>query len=416
MKSASVNAIYIVILLVSLGAAYVGMPTTEPSQVDEKTPSLVKIGVITSYTQKYQIYKPYIKEIIEKDVNNYAESVGSPIRFEFILQDAEGQAAIHLEKMQEFHSMDVRLVIGGMWSSQACASLSYSNYNDMLMVSPSSTSSHNSIPQDNLFKMATTELKLAPAMVSILESKEVEAVVVIQRGDSWADGINDEFQQLFEQGGGKVIENIRYPAESTTFEKYLESTEKALAGAVSEYGWDHVAVQLYSFAEAGIIFQQARSYPSLYNVTWYGSESTGLSSRIVDEAPDEAAHLVLYGLSPILLENEETDEFLARFQDATNTSCEFYTATSYDIAMLLARSVIEVGGDDVEAVKEAFREISYDYVGITGLCRLDEADDRNSCIYAIHGYAEINNEVGLYQFGVVTEYNEITWFNEIKGT
>jgi ABC-type branched-subunit amino acid transport system substrate-binding protein len=253
-------------------------------------------------------------------------------------------------------------------------------------------------------------------MVEILEFKEVDAVVVVQRGDSWADGIHEKFQSLYEQGGGKVLERIRYPAEATMFEKYLEPAENALAEAVDEYGWENVAVQLLSFDEAALILQEARGYTTLYNVTWYGSDSTDLSRRIKDDAPEESAHLVLYGLSPILLENEETDALIKRFQEATNTSCDFYTATSYDIAMILAKSVIEVGGDDVEAVKKAFREISHDYVGITGLCRLDEADDRYACNYAIHGYAEINNEVGSYQFGLVTDTNEIIWFEELRGT
>ena len=209
MKQTSSNLVFVAILLVGLGAAYVGMPTTESSPENETTLNLIRIGVIISTTQKYQIYEPFFSEIIVKDVNKYAESVGSPIRFEFLMQDAEGQAAVHLEKMQGFLSMDVHLVIGGMWSSQACASLSYSNYNDMLIVSPSSTSPHLAIPQDNLFRLVLTDLKYAPAMVSILESKEISAVVVIQRGDSWADGIHHEFQPLFEQGGGEVIERIR---------------------------------------------------------------------------------------------------------------------------------------------------------------------------------------------------------------
>ena len=415
MKSTSVSSVFVVILLIGLGAAYVGRPTTEPSLVNETVPNLVSIGVITSTTQTYQIYEPYIRKIIEMDVNDYAESVGSPIRFEFIIQDAEGRAAIHLEKMQAFNSMDVRLVLGGMWSSQACASLSYSNYNDMLMVSPSSTSPLKAIPRDNLFRLALTDLKQAPALVKVLENKGVEAVVVIQRGDSWADGIVEEFQPLFEKGGGKVIDNVRYSAELTTFEKYLKTAEDSLAEAVDEHGWDHVAVQLFSFDEAVMIIQEAKDYPTLYNVTWYGSDSTSQSSRITDEAPDESAHLGLYGVNPILPDSEETDEFLARFQEATNTSCDFYDATSYDVAMLLARSVIDAGGDDVEAVKEAFREASYDYMGLTGLCRLDEADDRNSCIYAINGYAEKDNKVGIYQFGIVTENNEVTWFEELVG-
>jgi hypothetical protein len=35
MKQASTNSIFIVILLVGLAAAYIGMPTTEPSPINE---------------------------------------------------------------------------------------------------------------------------------------------------------------------------------------------------------------------------------------------------------------------------------------------------------------------------------------------------------------------------------------------
>lgn len=42
---------------------------------------------------------------------------------EFLIDTADGQAAIHLEKVQSFKAMDVSVFIGGGWSSQAQAAL-----------------------------------------------------------------------------------------------------------------------------------------------------------------------------------------------------------------------------------------------------------------------------------------------------
>jgi len=132
---------------------------------------------------------------------------------EFLTDTADGQAAIHLEKVQSFKAMDVTVFIGGGWSSQAQAALSYVNDNDMLMISSSSTSPLLAIPNDRLFRTCPTDYVQGPAIANMWRSWGVEAILIVQRGDSWADGIYNVLLPELEIAGIEVVDRVRYAAE-----------------------------------------------------------------------------------------------------------------------------------------------------------------------------------------------------------
>ena len=100
--------------------------------------------------------------MIAPDMNAYAKTLGYGTTFAFLVDDATGQANIHLEKVQGFKSAGVTVFEGGGWSSQAQSALSYCNSNGMLMWSSSSTSPTLAIANDNLFRMCTADTALAP--------------------------------------------------------------------------------------------------------------------------------------------------------------------------------------------------------------------------------------------------------------
>ena len=141
----------------------------------------VVIGVVPSTYNGYLDYVKYVEAVIEPDLNALAWEMGSDIKFSFEVRNADGQAAMHLEQVQYLNTLGVKMVIGGMWSSQACASLSYCNYNDILLFSPSSTSPLLDIEDDNLFRLVPTDVKQGPVISEMIQSKGVEALILIQR-------------------------------------------------------------------------------------------------------------------------------------------------------------------------------------------------------------------------------------------
>jgi branched-chain amino acid transport system substrate-binding protein len=372
----------------------------------------VVIGVIPASSQTYSYYVPYVEEIIEPALNQLSWDMGSDIFFSFEILDAQGQAAVHLETVQHMQSMGINLIIGGMWSSQACASLGYCNHNNILLFSPSSTSPLKAIRDDNLFRLCPTDFKAVPVITEMIKSKGIEAVVVIQRGDSWADGIYDNLVEELDDNGIVLAKRVRYAAEVTEFSNYLEAAEEVALEAVEEYGWEKVAVELVSFSEAVIIAQSIPDYPTLYNLTWFGSEGTVELPHMVEEALEEAAHVKLYSMEPVLLDTPGVLDLSHSYENVTGRPLDYYAACSYDIAMIIGKAVIEADTIDTVIVKAKIQEICEDYQGVTGLCSLDFADDRATANYGIYSYSEKDGEFGYWMVGLYSDSGELTWFED----
>ena len=166
MKGNTLSIVLLVVgLVVGAGAGYmlkpdaaVGDGDTIEVVVAPLEGTTVQLGYVSSTTAGLETTVPHVEEMMTVDYNAYAAELGYDVDFIYLIDDATGQAAVHLEKVQGFKSMDVSTFIGGLWSSQAQAALSYVNDNDMLMWSSSSTSPLLAIADDNLLRMCPTDL------------------------------------------------------------------------------------------------------------------------------------------------------------------------------------------------------------------------------------------------------------------
>ena len=131
----------------------------------------IKVGVIAATTTGFDNTKTFYEQIIQPNINAYMAKLpdhrfNPRHEFEFIIKDAQGNPARHLEIVQEFHDDGIDLVIGGAWSSQAAGSLDTVNLYKMLLFSASSTDPALAIPNDNLYRMCTDDLKQGAASLT----------------------------------------------------------------------------------------------------------------------------------------------------------------------------------------------------------------------------------------------------------
>jgi len=339
----------------------------------------IRIGFIASDTTALETAKPYLEQIIAPDLNEYAKSVGHDVNIEFLIDDAQGQANTHLEKIRGFHSIGVDLVIGGGWSSQALTSLSYINSNDMLLVSTTSTSPILAIPNDRLFRMCPSDNYIALYLADVMWAAGVKSIVIFQRGDSWGDGVVNQLIPLWTAKGGKIAsDKIRYAAEATDFASYLTVADRLVKNAVAQYHGERqrVGVVILSFNEISVILKQVRNYSNIYNVHWWGSDGTAKSQRAMADAPEEANHIGIYNLlsretlTPLYKQLESKYVALTKQQYGT------YNAYLYDAAFAIVKAVIETNSTDASKVSAAFPNICNKMYGASGWCRLDSAGDR----------------------------------------
>jgi len=409
------NTLAIVLLVVGLvvgaGTGYFLAPSgsgeTETVQVpvEPLAGKEIQLGYIVSQTTALETTQPHVEQIMTPDYNAFAQKLGYDVTFKYLIDDATGQAAVHLEKVQGYKAMDISVFIGGEWSSQAQAALSYCNDNDMLMWSDSSTSPLLSLADDNLYRMCPDDTIQAPAIAEMLYSHGIHAIILIQRGDAWADGIYNYLEPAYTAKGGVILEKIRYAQEATEFSNYLQTAEDEAKKAVDQYGQDHVAVELLSFNEFVTMITQAKDYPTIYSLKWFGSDGTTLTQQACDDAPEESDHLQIYSTYAAPAESEKFHDLYDRYYALVSQPYGYYSACAYDIGWVLTQSILEAQSSDAMDLIPLQAGVCFNSFGASGWNRLNDAGDRYGSNYQIWAYHYDGDVVVPYVAGL---YDGIT--------
>ena len=373
----------------------------------------IRIGMTSPSTDQMENMVLMVDHILEPMINEYVSGLGHDITFEFLIEDNNGSAVVALEKTQYFKSIDVNLIIGHGWSSQCQASLAYVNENDMLLISPSSTSPILAIPDDRLFRTCPTDIVQAPVLAEMWETWGVDAVLTMQRADGWGDGLYDILAVELASRGIANLPRIRYPSEALEFTSYLTTANEIITEAISLYGVERVGMQFFSWEELRIIQIQASDYPNLIDIIWMTPEESGRDQAMLDWAGEWATQTRHF--SPSMMVDRGSflfHEFEELYYDLTGSYVGFYTATQYDAAWLLVETILQTASTDAGVIADSLIPVSHRMHGISGWMSLDENGDRMPQLYEIWGFYEdpITHEYLTRKFGIYNaRVGEVFW-------
>ena len=427
MKSSQTMSVVLLVvgLVAGLGTGYFMAPTKEvPGEIQYETiyaspleDIVIQFASIEADDPGIETGTPMTEQILEPRLNAYLDKLGYDLSFDILIDNAQETPAIHLEKVQAFHSQGVDLIIGGRWSSQAQSALPYVNENNMLLFSPSSTSPLLAIPDDNLYRMCPTDVVQADAIAEMLWTWGIEGVIVMQRVDPWADGIYNLLGPAFEERGGEIVDRISYNPESKEFTSDLQTLENIAIEAIAEYGEEHTGILVISFSEAAIIFTQAEGFPTIYNdVAWFGTDGTAITQRLKDDSPTQAAHLMVPstlaapGISP------KFRELNATYYPLTGQVLDYYRAVYNDISWVMLEAVLQAQSVEAIDVIPLIMDISDNTYGASGWCKLNEDGDRFPPDYEIWGYGVrggVTTDVNYGKYN--TFYGTVEWYIEELG-
>jgi len=359
----------------------------------------IQIGITGSYSGGLENTRILVEEILEPDLAEYLDLIGSDVTIDFIIKDNQGTAAIALENTQSYKAMGIDLIVGHGWSSQCQASLPYVNENNMLLFSASSTSPLLAIEDDRLFRACPNDLVQGPILAEMWDTWGVDAVLTIQRADAWGDGLWNVLEQEFSQHGIENLGRMRYPGEVTEFSSYLDQANDIITDAISVYGADNVGIQFYSFSEIRMIQDQASDYPNLINVIWMTTESGGRSQQTLDEVGEWATQTRHF--SALMRSDETNPRYIAfeeKYDELIGYGPSFYAAAQYDACRLLVECILQTDSTDATDIAEVLIPMSQEYYGLSGWMALDENGDRQPAMYDIWGYYEDPDTAGEYLF------------------
>ncbi|MBS7619144.1 ABC transporter substrate-binding protein [Candidatus Bathyarchaeota archaeon] len=405
----------IVMLVVGLaiggGLGYVMAPTKEVVKEVQVTvtknplkDATLKIGDIVASTAGLETEKPLIDKIMVPDLNEYVSALGFGMKVQILLDDAQSQPSIHLEKVQSFKSQGITQIMGGRWSSQAQGSISYMNENNMILVSSSSTSPLLK-QKDNLFRICPTDLVQAPANAEMMKTWGIKGVIIFMRIDPWGEGLYQVIVPALQERGIELIDAIKYAPETTDFSSYLQKLEDDVKAGVAKYGdKKYVAVQIFSFDEQITFLTAAESYPTIKDIIWFSTESGGRDQRYINEIGEPLVAKRMF--SSYMGVAETSWKFInldRRFLAETAQTAGFYTGTTHDGLWLMVLSTLEAGSTDAKDVIPIFINVAANYFGATGWCDLDEFGDRKAQVFDIWGYYKDTD--GTVKFRKYGEYD-----------
>ncbi len=250
----------------------------------------------------------------------------------------------------------------------------------------------------------------------MLWSWGIEAIIVIQRADAWADGIYNILAPLYEEKGGVVAEQIRYQTEAREFSSYLASAETIAEDLVAEYGAEHVAIEYIAFGEDGsVLLTQVEDYPVLWSLMWFGSDGTAMTQLIQDNSPSQADHLVLPSTYAAPGKSEVFTNLYNRYVASTGVSMGYYSACTYDIMTTLFESITSAQSTDPTDLIPLQHDVTYGKWGASGWTLLNDGGDRKASNYNIWGFSYIGDEPVFALYGMYDGAAEtVAWYSEAE--
>jgi branched-chain amino acid transport system substrate-binding protein len=354
----------------------------------------VQYGFITPFTASLEYYTPFVEEIIMADMNTYAGKLGYDVEFQFLIDNADGQYAGHLEKVQGFKSMDITLLIGGFWENQAQASLAYLNDNDMIMISPNSRTNYLSIP-DNLYRTSPPIFAQSKVLGYLAEKIKLESSIIVhERKDLghfvWSEtGVvvyNDQVYSSLDLNVS-VIQNIANIKES-------------------------VGIHFDSVSLLEEFLEEVDKYPGLANHTWILSDHPVNLDDLDQKHHETISKLDIYivSLSPVW-----SDPFFSikdRYVEYTEREFDYYAAGTYDAAYMMMFGTLQTQSHRARNVKEILPDISDNFFGASGWTKFDENGDRKYCDYTIYRFDEAGEPILVGKLDGISD--TFYWFENEK--
>lgn len=352
-----------------------GTEPADPGMVETRT---VDVGVLLPATGDLSSHgndNKIATELGAMDYNEYLESQDADWRINLVIEDTQTNPIVALEKIQSLNAKGIKYVLGPETSAELRNIKSYADSNDMILISPSSTSPKLAF-DDNIFRFIPDDTKQGRVIAALLEEFGVDAIVPVYRGDVWGDGLYESSRDSFMELGGTVDEGIRYSPEVTVFSTEAKALSDIVAGYQEQNPDQEVAVLMIGFAEVVHFFNSASSYDNLGSVRWIGTDASSNDDTITgDEIASTFAKSTRFVATQFSASDNQTyDRVKQHLIDEVGSAPNNYAYSAYDSVFVLGNTLLETDGS-AAMIKQELPNIAAQYTGAIGTVNLNDAGD-----------------------------------------
>ena len=369
-------------------------PTADPENTSSSStpsPSLVNvdigvilpsIGDVFSYGQDNSI----AIQLGVTDFNRYLEDNSVPWRLNTILLDTQLDPHAALEKIQLLNARNIKLILGPESSAEIRNIKSYVDTNDMVLISPSSTTPALAV-EDNIFRLVPDDTQQGSVLALLFEQKGIKAVIPIYRADVHGESLYESTKTSFEGMGGVMDEGIRYPPEASIYSTEASILSSLVEKYSKEYATDEIGVLVIGFSETVHLLNFADEYENLHNVTWIGSAGTANDSSLTND-PIASAFIQdvdFVSAKFATAKNNVYDRVNEYFLEFKGAAPSTYAFSAYDSVWILGKSILETRSTEPSLIRDEISDIVASHTGALGTVTLNNAGDVEITDYEIWG-------------------------------
>lgn len=383
---------FLVLLLVGLFAAalFAGCGPADDDNGDDvvgdyEVHTIVGLFPLTGVLSTFGENSAEVARLAAADVNEWLEENDRDWRLRLEIDDTQTEGPVGLRKFQSWYGEGVMFFAGPQASGVAGELLSFANANQILYISPSSTSPALSIADDWLFRFCTTDEVQGPAIAAAANEAGVEVMIWGWRGDTWGDGLQGAAEQSAVEFGIEVYpQKLRYDPIKEDFTTDVALLDEYVTDLVEQgYELGQIGFNLIAFEEAAPLMAEAAGYPQLRELVWVGSDGTAFSEAILQHPVAGPFAIDVKFVNPMnrpaeLVEQSNYERVRDYIQETLARETDAYSYNTYDIVWVLAMCIDEVGYDPV-AVKEILPRVTEEWTsvyGASGQIVLNEFGDR----------------------------------------
>ena len=340
-------------------------------------------------------------EIAIDEINQDFQQKNYPYRFSLKVYDTQINPTLAVQAMQSIAASGCKLVIGPQTSAELTTIKPIADSLGILVVSPSSTASSLSLPNDMVFRYAPGDQIVGQAMANSIASEGKKALVLISRNDVGSLGLNAAYASNFASLGYDTSLVATFDGTTTDFTSVLANVKNQIINYSTSHPLSEIGLVSTSFDETILLFNQANSDAVLSSVNWYGGVGFYKNQNLLTNASASqfAVNTNFYspGFSLPIANQNLWAPLLTKIYNLSGQQGDALTLNSYDIVKVMSKMVQQNLGlpEFGLALRNAFANASNGYQGITGLIMLNTNGDRANGTFDYWG---VENNNGVYNW------------------
>lgn len=334
------------------------------------------------------------------DINSLLSSTGCNLKFANAVDDYALSNSQGLSDLQALAAAGVQVVVGPLNSGTAQYILSYAGSNHIVLISPSSTSPALAISNDYLYRTVPNDAAQGLADGRIMKDRGATDVIIVERHDTYGDGLANATRDRFTALGGHVEPIIQYDA-SAADAGTLDWTPTVSAintefnnAKTAGYTAGQIAIDVVAFEEfSQMIIKAQSSYSSAFpwsTLPWFGTDGEADDAKII--TPTSTGTLVsqvrltatLFATTNNTKSQSLFNSFSSKYSGQT---CDSYCLGAYDDVWLGAIATIQAGSYNGTAIQAWLQNYISTYngafYGVTGPISFQASGDRVPTSYQI---------------------------------